>query len=81
MQAFNLDASRAEQLMVGVVGMVDATGAWWVDRHDITRANLTDALTDQVWLILAHEASSLGLDLDPRSACPPLDGRSPSDAG
>jgi len=64
------------------VGMVDATGAWWVDRHEIPRAELTDALTDQVWLILAHEAKSLGLDLDPEIALPPLAPQpEPSDAG
>ena len=82
MTALHLDTSRAESLMVGVVGMVDATGAWWVDRHEVPRAELTDALTDQVWLILAHEAKSLGLDLDPEIALPPLAPQpEPSDAG
>ena len=70
MRYFDIDTSPAERVIVGVVGMVDATAAWWLEHRDITRAELTAALTNQVWLILDQTARSLGLDLDPDATLP-----------
>ena len=52
MEYFEIDTAPAERVIVGVVGMVDATAAWWLEHRDISRADLTSALTDQVWLII-----------------------------
>lgn len=64
--------SPAERVIVGVVGMVDATAAWWLEHGDVARAALTAELAEQVWLIIDHTARGLGLHLDPDAALPPL---------
>ena len=63
----------AERLIVGVVGLVDATAAWWVERSSPPRAALTAELTDRVWLIIDAAGRELGLTLDPDLTLPPLD--------
>ena len=52
MTALGLDTEPAERVMVGVVGLVDATAAWWVLREEPSRAVVAAELTDQVWLLL-----------------------------
>ncbi|HEX5494435.1 MAG TPA: TetR/AcrR family transcriptional regulator [Mycobacteriales bacterium] len=37
----------------GVVGLVQAAGDWWLDHRTISRAELTEQLTDLVWTGLA----------------------------
>jgi len=34
MRLFDLDTAPAERVIVGVVGMVDATAAWWIEHHE-----------------------------------------------
>lgn len=70
MQLFEIDTAPAERVIIGVVGMVDATAAWWLDHHDVPREELTAALSEQVWLIIDHTARSLGLELDPDAPLP-----------
>ena len=80
MRLFGIDPSPAERVIVGVVGMVDATAAWWLEHRDVTRAELTIALTEQVWVIIDNTARSLGLTLDPDAALP-TNGGPPADGG
>lgn len=70
MKAFGVDPAPAERAVIGVVGMVDATAAWWLDHRELSRVELTDALTDQVWLILDHTARVAGLTIDPDAPLP-----------
>lgn len=72
MRGFGLDTTPAERVIVGVVGMVDATAAWWLEHRDVSRSELTAALTDQVWLIIEHTARALGMELDRDTPLPPL---------
>lgn len=72
MVALGLDTEPAERLMVGVVGLVDATAAWWLDRSDLSRESVTDELTDQVWLLLDRTTRQLGLELDPNQPLPEI---------
>jgi len=72
LRAFNVDTAPAQQVIVGVVGMVDATAAWWLEHHEIDRAELTAELSEQVWLILDRSARGLGLQLDPNAPLPDL---------
>jgi AcrR family transcriptional regulator len=65
MTMFDLDTGPAERVIIGVVGMVDSTAAWWLEHPDVARSELTRELTEQVWLIIDHTARSLGLVLDP----------------
>lgn len=72
LQVFGLDTAPAERVIIGVVGMVDATAAWWLEHRDVPRAELTATLTEQVWLIIDHTARSLGLTVDPDVSLPRL---------
>lgn len=64
------DPAPAERVIVGVVGMVDATATWWLERRDVSRPELTETVTRQVWLIIDDTARSLGLHLDPDQPLP-----------
>jgi AcrR family transcriptional regulator len=70
MSMFDLDTGPAERVIIGVVGMVDSTAAWWLEHPQVPRTQLTLELTDQVWLIIDHTARRLGLVLDPDQALP-----------
>ena len=72
MVALGLDTEPAERLMVGVVGLVDATAAWWLDRSELSRAAVTAELTEQVWLLLDRTTRQLGLELDPNQPLPQI---------
>lgn len=75
MRVFGLDPSPAERVVVGVVGMVDATAAWWLEHRDAgSRDELTAALTDEVWVVIEATARSLGLTLDPDAKLPQASG-------
>ncbi|HEU5008725.1 MAG TPA: TetR/AcrR family transcriptional regulator [Jatrophihabitantaceae bacterium] len=75
MRVFGLDPSPAERVVVGVVGMVDATAAWWLEHRDAgSRDELTAALTDEVWVVIEATARSLGLTLDPDAKLPTASG-------
>ena len=70
---FGLDTSPAERVIIGVVGMVDSTAAWWLEHPDVPRAELTGQLTEQTWLIIDHTARAAGLTLglDDKLPSPP----------
>lgn len=70
LELFGIDTAPAERVIVGVVGMVDATAAWWLEHRESARDELTAALTDQVWLILDHTVRGLGLVLDRKAQLP-----------
>ena len=72
MQMFEMDTSPAARIIVGVVGMVDATAAWWLEHHDVPRSELTAQLTHQVWLIMDDTARGLGVTIDPDSPIAPI---------
>jgi len=72
MQLFGVDTAPAERVIIGVVGLVDTTAAWWLEHRDIGRDELTAELSEQVWLIIDRTASALGLHLDPNSELPAI---------
>lgn len=72
LQVFGADTEPAERLIIGVVGLVDATAAWWLDRSTPSRLVLTAELTERVWLIIEAAGRSLGLELDPDQSLPDL---------
>ena len=41
MSMFDLDTAPAERVIIGVVGMVDSTAAWWLEHPQVARADLT----------------------------------------
>jgi AcrR family transcriptional regulator len=72
MRLFDLDTAPAERVIIGVVGMVDSTAAWWLEHHDVPRAELTATLTEQVWLVIENTAQTLGAAIDPDVSLPAL---------
>ncbi|MGH8861409.1 MAG: TetR/AcrR family transcriptional regulator [Jatrophihabitantaceae bacterium] len=70
MAMFDLDTAPAERVIIGVVGMVDSTAAWWLEHPDVPRAELTAQLTDQTWLIIDHTTTALGVSVDPDGPLP-----------
>lgn len=69
---FDVDPAPAERVIIGVVGMVDGTAAWWLEHSDIPRSELAAELTVQTWLIIDHTAQSLGLTMGLDEPLPPL---------
>jgi AcrR family transcriptional regulator len=72
MAALGIDTEPAERVVVGVVGLVDATAAWWLGRDEPPRATIAAELTEQVWLLLDRTMRELGLVLDPRQPLPQI---------
>lgn len=70
LQVLGVDTAPPRRLVVGVVGLVDATAAWWLEQRDIGREELTDELTDRVWTLMHRGARQLGLELDPDQPLP-----------
>ncbi|HZD66697.1 MAG TPA: TetR/AcrR family transcriptional regulator [Acidimicrobiales bacterium] len=57
-----LDSSGAEAWGHGLVGLVQATGDWWLEHRALPRERLTDQLTTLVWEGLAGRLAAAGLD-------------------
>jgi hypothetical protein len=72
MAAFGLDTEPAQRLIVGVVGLVDATAAWWLGHRVLPREAVAAELTDQVWLLIDRTTRRLGLRLDPDQPLPQI---------
>jgi AcrR family transcriptional regulator len=72
MAALGIDTAPAERMIVGVVGLVDATASWWIGRPEPSRDVVAADLADQVWLIVERSARLLGATLDPDAPLPPV---------
>lgn len=72
MAALGMPTEPAERMIVGVVGLVDATASWWIDRREPDRAAVSADLKDEVWLIIERAARRLGVTLDPYAPLPRL---------
>lgn len=65
MRAFGLDSGGAEPWAFGIVGMVQASGDWWLERNTMSRQNLADYLTTIIWHAVEGFARANGVLLDP----------------
>jgi AcrR family transcriptional regulator len=72
MGALGLSTEPAERMIVGVVGLVDATASWWIDRREPDRDTVAAELKDEVWLIIDRASRRLGLALDPHAPLPKI---------
>ena len=72
MVALGIETYPAERVIVGVVGLVDATAAWWLGHPDLPRATIAAELTDEVWLLIERTSRPLGLALDPNEPLPEI---------
>jgi AcrR family transcriptional regulator len=72
MTALGIDSTPAERVIVGVVGLVDATAAWWLGHPELPRSAVAAELTEQVWLLIDRTTRQLGLVLDPTQPLPTI---------
>lgn len=70
LELFGVDTTPAERVIIGVVGMVDATAAWRLEHRELARDELAAALTAQLCLVLDHTGRDLGLVLDRNAQLP-----------
>ncbi len=74
LRALKLDSGGAEVWAMGLVGMVQSAGDWWLERRTMTRSAMTDYLTTLIWggvsgvLDGAGEAAAATLRLLPAAA-------------
>lgn len=62
---FGADPEPAERVMVGLMGMVNATVTWWLDHPGLSVDAISDRLTRQCWLLLDELCREAGIRLDP----------------
>lgn len=72
MRLFGLDPSPVELLVVGAVGLVDNTSAWWLEHRVPSRDELTETLANEVWCLIEQTLRPKGFQLDPNQPLPPL---------
>ena len=53
---FGIDDDKAEPGAYGIVGLVEATGSWWLGKRSMSRAKLTELLCGGVWNLLEGTA-------------------------
>jgi AcrR family transcriptional regulator len=68
--ALGLPEEPVERMIVGVVGLVDATASWWIDRGAPDRATVAAEISDEVWLIVQRAARRFGVEIDPTADLP-----------
>jgi AcrR family transcriptional regulator len=67
---FAEDPDAAEVILVGLIGLVDASVLWWLSCPVDTRERLIDRVTGHAWLIIDQHLRKFGVYLDPRSPVP-----------
>jgi AcrR family transcriptional regulator len=60
----------ADQIVIGLGGMIDASILAWLARRTESREHLIDRLTTQTWLIIDHHLRRFGVGLDPAVSLP-----------
>lgn len=68
---FGLDSGGVEAWSHGLVGMVQASGEWWLERQSMSRDNLTDYLTEIIWYAIDGVLRGGGITLDPNAPIDP----------
>ncbi|MGH3647892.1 MAG: hypothetical protein ACRDTM_12050, partial [Micromonosporaceae bacterium] len=70
MRSLNLDSGAAEPWAYGLVGMVQSTGEWWLERRSMSRASVVEYLTQLIWSAIDGITRQHGVVIDPNR---PLD--------
>lgn len=69
-RVLGLDSGGVEAWSHGVVGMVQATGDWWLDRPTMSRADLTGYLAQIIWFAIDGLLRSGGVVINPDEPLP-----------
>jgi AcrR family transcriptional regulator len=65
LRAFGLDSGAAEPWAYGVVGLVQNTAEWWLERRSMSRDSVTEYLTTLVWAAIDGFARQRDVEIDP----------------
>jgi AcrR family transcriptional regulator len=65
MRMFNMDSGAAEPWAHGIVGMVQNTGEWWLDRRSMGRDSVVEYLTQIIWAAIDGLTRQNGIVIDP----------------
>lgn len=65
MRMFNMDSGAAEPWAHGIVGMVQNTGEWWLDRRSMGRDAVVEYLTQIIWAAIDGLTRQNGVVIDP----------------
>nr|WP_312867895.1 TetR/AcrR family transcriptional regulator [Amycolatopsis pithecellobii] len=65
MRMFGMDSGAAEPWAYGIVGMVQNTGEWWLDRRSMSRESVVEYLTQLIWAAIDGLARQQGITIDP----------------
>ncbi|MQA10799.1 MAG: TetR family transcriptional regulator [Pseudonocardiaceae bacterium] len=65
MRAFNMDSGAAEPWAHGIVGLVQNTTEWWLERQSMSRESLVDYLTQIIWAAIDGVLRQAGVQVDP----------------
>ncbi|WP_200834605.1 TetR/AcrR family transcriptional regulator [Amycolatopsis alkalitolerans] len=65
MRMFGMDSGAAEPWAYGIVGMVQNTGEWWLDRRSMSRDAVVEYLTQIIWAAIDGLARQNGITIDP----------------
>lgn len=60
MTIFGLDSAQAEPTAYGVIGLIESSAAWWLDKRPMSQERLTEMLSDSVWVLIDRAARTLG---------------------
>lgn len=65
MMFFGIEGEEAEPGAYGIVGLVEATGGWWLDHRELmSRERVTDLISGGVWHLLDGTARAHGIVLN-----------------
>ena len=70
LRTFGLDSGAAEPWAFGITGLVQSTGEWWLDRRSMSRAQVTDYVSQLIWWALTGVLREAGIAADPEAAVP-----------
>ncbi|HJQ46253.1 MAG TPA: TetR/AcrR family transcriptional regulator [Amycolatopsis sp.] len=65
MRMFGMDSGAAEPWAYGIVGMVQNTGEWWLERQSMSRDAVVEYLTQIIWAAIDGLARQHGVEIDP----------------
>jgi AcrR family transcriptional regulator len=65
MRMFGMDSGAAEPWAYGIVGMVQNTGEWWLDRRSMSRDSVVEYLTQIIWAAIDGLTRQHGVAVDP----------------
>lgn len=61
LEAFGVESDQAEPGAYGIVGLVEASGSWWLAKRTMSREKLTAVICDGVWSVLEGTARKNGI--------------------